>query len=488
MSTIGKVFFLALMLALVTCFYLYGFSSANHTTIALTYLLVSLVAGTYGFMMGVVASIFCGFCFNFFFLPPVGTLTIHDPQNLIAFAVFLITALAANHLSSSARQRSEESETRRQELSKLYEASRSIISIPDAETAAPLLTSRMKEVFKFPVCVIASPLEGGKWNLSGSTVDAMPVSESVLQDVYKSGELNKIRMSPDQSLVYAPLKAGAGVKGVLVCSAGETEPTTVEALAGLVALALERARFLKELSQTEALKQSDQLKSAILASVSHDLRTPLTSIRAAVESLLSQDVDWNENSRKEFYSIIEEEVDRLSRLIQNLLEMARIEAGECRPVREWGSVSEMMSDVLTRCAEPLSKFHVKLEIQESIPMVRWDERLINQVLANLLENAAHYSPPGSEIVLSAQKQDDLIFVRVQDQGPGIPADEMPRIFERFYRGRSAGKNRRGTGMGLAIARGIAEAHGGVIRAESSTGKGSMFTLEIPVETMPVKKS
>jgi len=486
MLTIRKAISLALALTLVTCFYLYVFRSANHTTIALTYLLVSLVAGTYGFMMGVVASVLCGFCFNFFFLPPVGTLTIHDPQNLVAFAVFLITALTANRLSSSARHRSEESEKRRNELSKLYEVSRIIISTPDAETAAPLLTGKIREIFGFPVCMIASREEQGKWHLIGNPATDLPVPESILQDVYESGYLRRTRGDSAHSLLCAPLKAGARVTGVLISAAKETDPATMEALAGLVALALERLRFLKDLSQTEALKQSDQLKSAILASVSHDLRTPLTSIRTAVESLLSRDVDWNEDSRQEFYTIIDEEVDRLSRLVQNLLEMARIEAGECRPVKEWGSVSEMISDVLTRCAESLSRNQIKLDVPQDLPMVRWDERLMNQVLTNLLENAAHYSPQGSEIVLGAELNKSVLLIRVQDRGPGIPADEIPRIFERFYRGRSASKDRKGTGMGLAIARGIMEAHGGAIRVESPGVRGSTFTMEIPVETMDAK--
>lgn len=283
-------------------------------------------------------------------------------------------------------------------------------------------------------------------------------------------------------MTCAPLRSGPVVAGVLICDSGKAEPATVDALAGLSALALERARFLREIGKTEALKQSDQLKSAILASVSHDLRTPLTSIMAAVDNLLSTDVEWNEDSKHEFYSIIKEEVERLSRLVQNLLEMARIEAGECRPVKDWGSVPDMISDVLARCVDSLVNHQVTLKIQENMPAVRWDERLMSQVLVCVLENAAKYSPAGTEIALGADLSVDTLRISVHDQGPGILAEEVPRIFDRFYRGKSGAKDGTGTGMGLAIARGIMAAHGGEIHVASEPGSGATFLMTMPVES------
>lgn len=471
----------------VTCLYTLLIPTANHTTVALTLLLVPLVAGTYGLVHGILASVLCAFCFNFFFLPPVATLTIRDPENWLAFAVFLITALTANHLSSAARRRAEESDKNREEVFRLYQVSRAIILASDPDTAAGWLARQIKEAFGFSVCRIAVPDGAGSWTGVADAPGAPqsstpPVLERVLNEVSQAGHAVRASDGVGGDLTCSPLRSGSVVTGVLICDSAMAEPATVDALAGLAALALERARFLREIGKTEALKQSDQLKSAILASVSHDLRTPLTSIMAAVDNLLSTDVEWNEDSKQEFYSIIREEVERLSRLVQNLLEMARIEAGECRPVKDWGSVPEMIGDVLARCADSLVNHQVTLKIQENMPTVRWDERLMSQVLVCLLENAAKYSPAGTEIALGARLSGDTLVISVRDQGPGILAEEVPRIFERFYRGKSARKDPTGTGMGLAIARGIAAAHGGEIHLESEPGSGATFLVKIPVES------
>ena len=281
---------------------------------------------------------------------------------------------------------------------------------------------------------------------------------------------------------------GVKVTGVLLLSSNNIASGTVEAISGLVALALERARFLKELSRTEALRQSDQLKSALLASVSHDLRTPLTSIRVAVDNLLEKNLDWDSEALHEFHLIISEEVNRLTRLVQNLLEMARIEAGELHPVKEWGTVSEIFGHVLDRCKTELSSHRVRMELGGNMPMVKIDSPLVAEAIANLLDNAEKYSTEGSEIVLRGVVDGDELTVSVSDQGPGIPSNELPRVFDKFYRGTSRSVNRRdGTGMGLAISRGIIEAHGGRIWVESTPGNGATFAFKLPVETKDVSE-
>ena len=224
-------------------------------------------------------------------------------------------------------------------------------------------------------------------------------SETLLQEVFQSGEM---RVDAEQNAIYAPLKVGVRVTGVMVLTSCALKRATIEAISGLVALALERARFLKELSRTEALRQSDQLKSALLASVSHDLRTPLTSIRAAVDNLLDKSLDWDRDALREFHVIISEEVSRLTRLVQNLLEMARIEAGELHPVKEWSSVPAMIDTVLDRCAAALANHQVRVELKEGLPLVKVDARLLASALANLVENAAQYSAAQSDVVVRAE--------------------------------------------------------------------------------------
>ena len=272
---------------------------------------------------------------------------------------------------------------------------------------------------------------------------------------------------------------GVKVTGVLLLGSNTITGGTVEAISGLVALALERARFLKELSRTEALRQSDQLKSSILASVSHDLRTPLTSIRAAVDNLLEKSLDWDREALREFHLIISEEVGRLTHLVQNLLEMARIEAGELHPVKEWGSVSEIFGNVLERCDPVLSNHRVQVDLDEGMPMVKVDSRLLAEVIVNLVDNAAKYSPQDSQIIICGEIEGSTLTVSVKDQGPGIPPNELSRVFDKFYRGTSRSiKGKDGTGMGLAISRGIIEEHGGRIWAESPAGQWRHFRIPI----------
>ena len=232
---------------------------------------------------------------------------------------------------------------------------------------------------------------------------------------------------------------------------------------------------------TEALKRSDELKSALLASVSHDLRTPLTSIRTAIDNLLQGDLRWDQVQQQEFHLIISEEAARLTRLVEDLLGMARIEAGELRPSIQLGAVAEICGNVLDRCERELRHHRVRIDCSEDLPLVKVDSPLIAEGLTHLVENAAKYSPAGTEIVVSARLERDELLISVKDHGPGIEPEEFDRVFDKFYRStRMNSDGTSGTGMGLAIARGIIEAHGGRIWVESEFGHGAVFTFAIQV--------
>jgi two-component system sensor histidine kinase KdpD len=475
--------------AAVTACYKLLVTGVNPTTVALSLLLVILfAAAAHGIGSAILASIAGMLCFNFFFLPPFGTFTIHDPQNWVALIAFLVTATIASQLSSAARKRTREAEKSREEVWRLYQLSRAIILTPDPETAVSTISRQVGEVFNITDCQVYTPGADGRLgnfaSVSGSESEAS--SEALLQEVFDRGE---VLIHPASHSIYAPLKVGMRVTGVMLLASDALETGTVEAISGLVALALERARFLKELSRTEALRQSDRLKSSILASVSHDLRTPLTSIRAAVDNLLEKNLDWNREALREFHLIISEEVGRLTHLVQNLLEMARIEAGELHPVKEWGSVSEIVSNVLQRCAPVLSGHRAKVDLDEDTPMVKVDSRLLAEVMVNLVDNAAKYSPKDSEITIQAVIEGETLTVSVRDQGPGIPMNELSRVFDKFYRGTSGSvKGKDGTGMGLAISRGIIEEHGGRIWVESKAGAGATFFFRLPVETKTISRA
>lgn len=473
-------------IAFVTVLYKVIITDVNATTVALSFLLVVLaVASMYGLGPAIVGSVFGMLCFNFFFLPPIGKLTIQDPQNWVALIAFLITAVTASQLSSAARSRAYDAEKRRAEVWKLYQLSRAVIATPDSETAVSSIARQVVEVFDLAYCAVYLPA-GNNWDrvaIAGD--DSTSIAQAEIEDAFRSGEV--IRAAAKPGLTCAPLKVGVKSIGVLASSSPDVERGTVEAIAGLVALALERARFLKEVSHTEALRQSDELKSALLASVSHDLRTPLTSIRAAVESLLDESIAWDGAALREFHLIISEEVSRLTRLVQNLLEMARIEAGELKLSKRWESVSEIINNVLLRCATSLRNHRVRVEPEESQLMIRADSRLIAEALVNLVENATKYSPAGTEVRLSGAVKDGHLTVSVKDQGMGIAPDEMHFVFDKFYRGQHlTGSQTNGTGMGLAITKGIVEAHGGRIWADSQFGHGATFSFAIPVESKQVE--
>ena len=474
--------------ALVTVLYKTMITGVNATTVALTLLLVVLaVASTYGLGAAIVGSVVGMLCFNFFFLPPFGTFTIRDPQNWVALFAFLVTAVTASQLSAAARARANEADKRRDEVWKLYQLSRAIIATPDSETAVSSVARQVVEVFDFDYCAVFLP-EAGQWKrVAIAGEDSTLIAHSTVERVFQLGEPLRIAARP--GLAYTPLKVGVKPIGVMVSSSPEIERGTIEAIAGLVALALERARFLKEVSRTEALRQSDGFKSALLASVSHDLRTPLTAIRTAVDSLLEESIAWEAEALREFHLIISEEVNRLTRLVQNLLEMARIEAGELKILRHWESLSEIINNVLMRTATALRNHRIKVESEAHQLSVKVDSRLVAEALANLVENAAKYSPAGSEITVSGRMQDGELIISVKDCGMGVAPEESDYVFDKFYRGmQTTGRPTSGTGMGLAITKGIVEAHGGRIWLVSRFSQGATFSFAIPAESKTVEAS
>jgi K+-sensing histidine kinase KdpD len=359
----------------------------NSTTVSLALLLVVLfTASLWGSRPAFVASVLGMLCFNFFFLPPVWTFTIADPQNWVALTAFLITALTAGQLSKIAQKRTEEAEARRREIENLY--------------------AQLQQAF-------------------------------------------------------------------------ERE------------------------SQAEAVRQSERLKSALLDAVTHDLRTPLTSIKASVTTLLTEkengkdllpsndtiesEVTLDAEGRQELLEIINEETDRLNRFVESLVELARIEAGDLRLRRRWSVVDEIISAALERAAPLVREHKIVLEIEKELPAARIDSNAIAEVVYNLIENAAKYSPRGSMLTIAAHRTpDEMIEISVTDEGCGIPVELRARVFDKFFRVTTRAANKSaatssGIGMGLAIARGIIEAHGGRIWITDGKGaRGASVHFTVPI--------
>ena len=250
---------------------------------------------------------------------------------------------------------------------------------------------------------------------------------------------------------------------------------------------IERVRLQHENLRVELLQRTDALRAALLSSVSHDLRTPLTVIKAAASSLLQEDITWDEEAQRSFALSIEREADRLNRLVSNLLDMSRIEDGALKPENDWYQVKALIQDVLDRLQPLLQKREISLHLPADLPPVELDYLQVDQVLTNLIENAVRYTPPESPIEVSAQLSGDKIIISVADRGPGIPEDDYERIFDKFYRVLNTKEhhpaNPSGSGLGLAVCKGLVEAHGGRIWAEPRPGGGTTFFIVFPTGTL-----
>jgi two-component system, OmpR family, sensor histidine kinase KdpD len=290
-------------------------------------------------------------------------------------------------------------------------------------------------------------------------------------------------------VLYVPIGTSQRIVGVLEILSRpdrglftEEDQELLGSFANQAALALERGRLSEEAAQVAALADSDQLKSALLAAVSHDLRTPLAVTKACVTSLLDQSVHWSDGEREEFLRSIDEETDRLTLLVSNLLDLSRIEGGVLHPDKEWYDVAELIEDVVGRLAVDARQtgHQVRTNVEADLPVAHFDYVEIAQVVMNLGENAIKYTPEGAEIVIAATQTETAIEISVKDNGPGIPRKELPQIFDKFHRAEVT-KRVPGSGIGLAICKGIVEAHGGQIWVESEPGKGATFRFTLPIE-------
>jgi len=486
-------------------------------SIPLFFLIPVLVASAVGGRAaGVVVSVGALFTWDWFFIHPLYQVTIASARDVLALCVFFAVALLTGQLARTARQRALEALRRAHSTEAVYDLSVALIARHDLTDVLPMLMSRLRETFDLQACaVLLRPPEGGRW-VTAASAGKMPGELSVEQSrdvaavaswAMNEGQACGFGEQPEASAgpapprlkglrpptQFLPLTAGERTVGVLqlVQRRGATLDSDQQRLlttfANGVALALEHERLAAEEREAAVARESDRLKSALLSSVSHDLRTPLGGIKAAASSLLQEDVQWSEADRKAFLTDIDSEADRLARIVSNLLDLSRIEAGAILPDTEWEDVAELVHRVVNRLAPTLSGHRIVREIAEAIPAVQIDALQIEQVLTNLIENAAKYSPSGTEITVSARGVDAEdagreLRLAVSDQGPGIPSTEQAEIFDKFYRIAGSGRLAGGTGMGLAIVKGLVEAHGGRIELTSSSDKGSTFTVVLPMQS------
>jgi two-component system sensor histidine kinase KdpD len=412
-------------------------------------LVVVLVSTVWGTWLGLASAVASAVAWGFFHLPPTGRFTVADAENLVALAVFLATAVVASTVADLVRAAAAEAERRREEADLAAELARVLLGEASVEEALPVASSRLAAALGIPYAAI------------------------VLDHP----------QTPDGRAAL-PLDVGHGRAAALQVPGG-LPPATMErlrervapALQALVAAALDRDRLQSEVVETHALRRSDVIKTTLLRAVSHDLRSPLTAILAAGESVRSPSLGPHE--RDELGAVVVEEAQRLSRLIDKLLDLSRLQAGEAEARRDWCSIEEVVEGALEHIEATVP---VEVALDRDLPLVQADAAQMERVLANLLENAQRFSG-GHPVKLRARVSGGRLLIRVIDRGPGIPADVLPHVFEPFRRG-AADAEHRGSGLGLAIVKGFVEANGGRVWAESLPGQGTVFVIQLPLSAQP----
>ena len=466
---------------------------------ALTYLLVVLLASTLeSLWLGLWTALLAALCLNYFFLPPIGTLTVANPANWFALAAFLATAIVTSQLVARARLGRRAAEDRERltgallTLSDAVASSLAHVGALPAQTLARELAASLARSMEASSCrveirapVLASATVGDEGRLSAEALAAGEV-------VGPSAAERFAEIADPEATWVVPLGPGGGVDGVLWASvpAGGTSDSAsaLEATARLASLAIERAWLGREAARAEAARQSEEFKSVLLSGVSHELRTPLAAIRLSATALQRPEVWRDAEARAELLDALDQEAARLNARVGSLLAMSRVESGSL--VLDLAEVdsAELVQAALRHLGVAPGSGRLRVDLAAGVGTVRADVSLMGVALANLVDNALKYGPPGGAVDIAAARAADgrRLRLTVADRGPGLPPDERERVFERFYRDPAArGGRAPGSGLGLSIARALTEAHGGTVRAEARVGGGCVFVLELPMAPAPV---
>lgn len=502
-TALGAVTLVSLFIGLVL-------GQVNLANVSMLYLLaVMATAVAFGRGPAVFASVSAFVVFDWFFVQPLHQFTVSDPQEWISLLFFLLTATVTGQLAAGQRERAREALQREREAVVLYDIVRMLGEAePDKvlESVAERLRRELQlkavavelwratgEMQRFDAGDAAALAAMRATNQATHVLQASP-SVATADSHAAPGRWVRV-VKPTQAagardeVHLVPVKAGARRVGalLLVGPAGRfegVEGRLVSAAAAQIGLAVDRARFRDEATEAEILRRTDELRRALLNAVSHDLRTPLATIMASAGSLRQNDVAWTEDERQGFAQAIEEEAQRLNHVVGNLLDLSRIEGGSLRPEKSWQDFEALVDDAADRL-RPLTRRHrLRVEVPADLPAVWVDPVEIGEVLYNLVENATKYAPVDTEIELRARREGNTLTVSVSDQGPGIPSDALPHLFDAFYRLSDSRPRPQGLGLGLAIVKGLVEAHGGWVRADNRAGGGASFTFTLPLVDAP----
>jgi two-component system sensor histidine kinase KdpD len=451
---------------------------------------VLAVAVRLGLWPSLAASLASSVCYNFFFLPPVHTFTLAGPTNVVAFLFFTLTAVVVSNVAAHVRAQALSATARAKATQLLYAFSRKLAAVGTLDDVLWATAYQIALMLKVRVVLLLE--EGGSIAVKAGYPPEDVLDEADLAAAAWAWQNDRAAGRGSDTLpgarrLFLPMRTGRGTIGVIGLDSDRSgamlspdERRLLDALTDQAALAIERVHLVQDMERASRTIETERLRSALLTSLSHDLKTPLASVLGSAETLRALSDKLSETEKAELLQTIVEESERLNRFIANLLDMTRIEAGAVSPKLAPHDVGEIVGSVLRRGARILAGHRVAVDLPGELPMVAVDAVLFEQALFNILDNAAKYAPPGSEIAIRSRQEKDMVLVQILDEGPGIAMDDLGRIFDKFYRAEKQDQVRAGTGLGLAIARGFLEAmHGGVTADNRSDRKGAVFTLSLP---------
>jgi two-component system sensor histidine kinase KdpD len=434
---------------------------------------------------------------NFFFLPPLYTLVIAEPANIVTLGLFFVVALVTSNLAARARDEALAARQRAETTEALYDFSRRITGTVTLPELLEGVVRQIETMLPLRASLLLPDGRGGYETRQGSghvpPID--DVEQSALRAAYPPDAIpaagrSSLRLG---ERFFLPLVTTHGVIGLAGLAPtqhppllGRDDQRLLEALLDQAALAIERMRLAEHRDRAQPAIETERLRSAILASLSHDLKTPLASILGAITALRSAPELYDTAAREDLAATVQEEAERMTRFVGNLLDMTRLEAGAILLDRQPVDLGEVVGTALRRVGSALGESRVAVDLDRDLPMLDLDVVLLEQVLVNLLDNAAKYAPPGSTIRIEGRWRGDEITLAVLDEGPGVAEADLPRLFEKFYRADRGDRRRAGTGLGLAICRGFVQALGGTVEAANRIGHpGAVFTLAFPREMASV---
>jgi two-component system sensor histidine kinase KdpD len=435
----------------------------NNTTVALIFFIpVGLCASLWGLVPGTIAAIVSFLAFNFFFIPDLYTFQVKQPEDLSVLVAFLGVAFLISELTGRVRQNLAAATAREHEAVRLYELSNLLAGAQDERSAARAVLDKVDQTLR--------------------PVRSEILLESSPRSIFMSKGIPLPENNPAKPFVM-PLQTARELIGEIRLwndtPLGAAEERLLQIFASQSALAIERIRLSEGARKAKVLEESDHLKSSLLSSVSHELRSPLAAIKASVSSLRAGEVDWNSEARTELLTTVEEEIDHLNVLVGNLLDMSRIEAGALKPQKKPDVLAEIVGAVIGRMRPQSQSHQISVDIPDDLPLINVDYVQMQQVFTNLIANSLKYSPPGSTIKITAQTKDkNFVHVILSNQSMPVPETDLERIFDKFYR-INPSERVTGSGLGLSICKGIIEAHGGTIWAQNLPD-GLAFNFTVPI--------